>query len=138
MAAESTRAAGPAHDLPDSAYRDMARVLRAGLVVSLVILVGALIAYLIANPSVSFLDVIQSNPIVQYLGLASLGSALARGVPEAYLTLGIIVLLATPILRVLTGRYFFHRNGERTIARVALTVAILLILGRLVIGPILK
>jgi uncharacterized membrane protein len=137
MAAISELTERRTRDLPDSAYLDMSRILRAGLLLSLVILFGALVAYLVANPSESFNELIQTNPIAQYLGLYNLASALAQGVPEAYLTLGILVLLATPILRVVTGLYFFHRNGEKTIARIALVVTVLLILGLLVIGPII-
>lgn len=128
---------GRGSDLPDVAYTDMTRALRAGLILSLVILVGALVAYLIANPSETFEQVIATNPILQYLGLVSLANALAHGVPEAYLTLGILVLLVTPIVRVVTGLYFFHKHGERTIARIALVVTILLIVGLVVVGPII-
>ncbi len=137
MAAAAEHPEGRTQDLPNSAYVDMSRVLRAGLVLSLLILFGALVAYLVANPSETFSEVIQSNPIAQYLGLAALATALAQGVPEAYLTVGILVLLATPILRVITGLYFFQRNGEKTIARIALVVTVLLILGLLVIGPVI-
>lgn len=136
MAAVSEPPKGRTLDLPDSAYVDMSRVLRAGLILSLIILFAALVAYLLANPSESFSQVVSSNPALQYLGLVSLASALAHGVPDAYLTVGVLVLVATPILRVITGLYFFERNGERTITMIALIVAILLVLGLLVVGPL--
>lgn len=137
MATVSVPGEGRTQDLPDSAYAIMTRALRGGLILSLVILTGALVAYLIANPSESFSQVLATNPILQYLGLVSLATALGQGVPEAYLTLGILVLLATPILRVVVGFYYFHRNGEKVIARIALTVTILLLFGLLVVGPLI-
>lgn len=124
-------------ELPDAAYVDMSRALRAGLALSLVILFGSLVGYLIGNPAASFAEVVQANPILQYLGFVNLATGLAQGSPEAYLTLGILVLLATPIIRVLTGLYFFHENGEKVVARAAATVAVLLLLGLLVVGPLL-
>lgn len=128
---------GERSDLPDAAYVDMVRVLRAGLILSLAILFGALVAFLIAQPSTSFGQVVASNPVLQYLGVVALGTGLAHGVPEAYLLLGVLVLVATPIVRVLTGLYFFYRNREFAVARVALTVAVLLVVGILVVGPLI-
>ncbi len=126
------------HDLPPDAYRDMTRILRAGLITALVILSGGVIAYLVENGSLSFGEMVAKNPILSYLGLDSLARGLSTGQPEAFLTLGVLVLVATPIARVLTGMYFFARNREREMAIVAMTVAILLFVGVLVIGPFLR
>jgi uncharacterized membrane protein len=125
-------------DLPPPAYRDMTRILRVGLLISLAILSGGVIAFLVLTPSESFQELAASNPIVTYLNLYSLLSGIASGQVEAYLTLGVLVLLATPIARVATGCFFFYRNGEREIAAVTLLVAILLIVGLLVIGPLVR
>ncbi len=122
-------------DLPAEAYRRMSTVLRAGLLVSVAILGGGLVAYRAAYPGASSGDVLRSNPILHYLGLSGLLAGLGSGSVAAYLTLGLLVLLATPILRVLSGFYYFRRARERTLATISLTVFALLLFGILVLGP---
>ena len=124
--------------LPDSAYRRMTLVLRVGLVSALLILGGALVVYLALRPGVTASEIIGSNPILQYLNLPGLLGGLAAGSVEAYLTLGLLVLVATPVVRVVSGFYYFERGHERTMAAVTLTVTILLLLGLLVFGPLIR
>ncbi|MGA8302983.1 MAG: DUF1634 domain-containing protein [Thermoplasmata archaeon] len=124
--------------IPDDAYRRMTAVLRGGLLISLAILAAGLVAYLVAHPGEQSGPAISSNPIVQYLSLAGLGQGLASGTPDAYLALGIFVLVATPILRVATGTYYFHRGHERVVAAVTLAVLVLLLVGVFVIGPLIR
>jgi len=127
--------AAPLRELPDAAYRRMTLVLRTGLLTSLALLLGALGAYFLRHPGATSGDVISSNPIAQYLTLGGLAHGLATGAPEAYLALGVFVLIATPILRVATGVYYFRQGHERTMTGVTLTVLVLLLLGVFVIGP---
>ncbi len=127
-----------AGDLPAVAYERMSRVLRAGLLVAVAILGGSIIAYLFANPGETAAEVISSNPILRYLGLDGLAAGLASGSVEAYLTLGLLVLLATPLLRVASGFYYFQRGGEKVVAAVTATVLVLLLFGILVLGPALR
>lgn len=126
------------HPLPPVAAITVTRVLRIGLALSLGILFGALIAFGIENPSADSSSVIATNPITQYLSLGGLSNGLAAGAPEAYLTLGILALLAVPIARVLAGFYFFYRNGEIVVARITFAVFGLLLVGLLVIGPLIR
>jgi uncharacterized membrane protein len=128
----------PHPHIPDDAYRRMTLVLRVGLLTSLVILLVALGAYLAVHPGQMSGPAISSNPIVQYFNLGALGQGLASGAPEAYLALGMFALIATPILRVATGVYYFRRGHETTIAAVTFVVLVLLLLGVLVIGPWLR
>jgi len=67
--------------------------------------------------------------------LSGLASGLASGSVPAVLTLGMIVLIATPIVRVTPGLYYFRKVGERAMTEISLTVLVLLLLGILVIGP---
>jgi len=134
------RAAGPGVDvrLPLAAYSRMTLVLRAGLVSSLSILAVTLGFYLVREPSLTSEGVIGSNPALQYLGLNGLVSGLAAGSVPAYLTLGLLVLVATPLVRVLSGFYYFQRGGERVMAGVTITVFALLLVGLLVVGPLVR
>jgi uncharacterized membrane protein len=124
--------------LPLSAYRRMSTVLRVGLLSAIAILGTGIVAYLVANPDATSEGVIASNPILHYLGLSGLVSGLATGSVEAYLTLGLIVLVATPLLRVASGFYYFQLGRERVMAGVTLTVLVLLLFGILVLGPALR
>jgi uncharacterized membrane protein len=129
----------PAHrELPEVEYRRMALILRAGLLVSLAILVGGILAYVVVHPGVSLASALSNNPILGFLELPGLASGLLAGNPAAYLTVGLIALVLTPVLRVLTGFYYFHQDGERGMATITLVVLLLLLLGLLVVGPLIR
>jgi uncharacterized membrane protein len=68
----------------------------------------------------------------------SLASALAHGSPVAYLALGTYALIATPVVRVATGLYTFHRQGERGMVGITAVVLALLVFGLLVLGPLVR
>jgi uncharacterized membrane protein len=116
----------------------MTLVLRLGLGLSLAILGGGIVAYLVANPAETSQSVLAANPILAYLSVPGLGSGLAAGSIGAVLTLGLIVLVATPIVRVVSGLYYFRKVGERAMTGITLTVLLLLLLGLLVIGPYVR
>jgi uncharacterized membrane protein len=124
--------------LPPDAYLWMARVLRVGLGVSLVILAGGLLAYIVVNPGASSSSILSSNPILPSLTWGGLSSGLASGSIDAILTLGLIVLISVPISRVLSGLYYFRRAGERAMTAITLAVFGLLLIGILVIGPYVR
>jgi len=128
--------AGPT--LPDAAYSRMSLLLRGGLLLALGIMVGALGWYLLVHPSASLADAIATNPIVGYLGASGLAAGLVAGAPAAYLTLGLLALVATPVLRVASGFYYFRRGRERTMESITLAVLAMLFFGLLVLGPLVR
>jgi len=140
MSVAPALASGPApvRPLPPEAYARMTLVLRLGLIVALAILGGGVVVYVLVNPGMTSSAVLSNNPILNYLSVAGLGSGLATGSVSAVLTLGLIVLVATPILRVVSGLYFFAKVGERAMAAITFTVLLLLLLGILVIGPFVR
>lgn len=121
--------------LPPEAYARMTFVLRVGLGIAIAILGGGIVAYLLLNPGQASSTVLANNPILSYLSLPGLGAGLGSGSVGAVLTLGLIVLVATPIVRVVSGLYYFRKVGERAMTFITFTVLILLLLGLLVIGP---
>jgi uncharacterized membrane protein len=131
-------AAVPSSTLPESAYRRIALVLRGGLLLSLAILVAGLAVYRAKNPGTTSSAALATNPILGYLGVTGLAAGLAAGAPAAYLTLGLLVLVATPIVRVLAGLYSFHWARERAMEAVTATVLVLLLFGLLVLGPLIR
>jgi len=128
----------PIRPLPPEAYVRMTLVLRVGLGVALAILGGGLVVYVVANPGASSSSVLSGNPILAYLSFPGLGSGLVSGSVGAYLTLGLIVLVATPIVRVLSGFYYFRRGGERAMTAITLSVFVMLMVGILLIGPYIR
>ncbi len=135
---ETTAAPTEVRALPDAAYRRMTLVLRGGLAVSLVVLVASLIVHLVRHPGTTAQQAIAQNPILGYLTASGLGAGLAHGTAEAYLTLGLLLLIATPIVRVVSGCYYFERGGERGMATITFLVLVLLLVGILVIGPLVR
>jgi uncharacterized membrane protein len=125
-------------ELPEATYRRLSLVLRAGLTLALVLFAGALVVLVARLPGSAASSWIASNPLVRYLDLRQLASGLAAGSPEAYLTLGVFALIATPVLRVLSGTVAFFRHGERRLAAITSVVLALLLLGLLVVGPLVR
>jgi uncharacterized membrane protein len=140
VSASPTKPSGSDVDvrLPPQAYSRMTLVLRVGLLSSLAVLAVASGIYLAEEPSATSQGTIGSNPALQYLSLNGLETGLASGSPAAYLTLGVLILVATPVARVLSGFYYFERGGERIMAGLTITVFVLLLMGLLVIGPLVR
>lgn len=128
----------PVRPLPDSAYRRMSLVLRVGLALALAILFGGTVAFLLRHPGETSQSVLANNPILDYLSLPGLAAGLVEGHTQAVLTLGLVALVAIPIVRVLSGLVYFERAGERAMTAIAATVFALLLLGLLVIGPLIR
>lgn len=63
--------------------------------------------------------------------LRFLGQQLAAGNPYAVMQLGILLLLATPLLRVVTAALAFAVGGERRYAGVSLAVFLFIVLALL-------
>jgi uncharacterized membrane protein len=123
--------------LPDAAYSRMALVLRVGLGTAVVLLLGALFGYFALHPGARW-SASAPNLARQYLSVPALLGGLGAGNPVAYLTLGLLVLVATPIVRVLSGLYYFERNGEATMTSIALAVFLMLLFGLFVLGPLVR
>jgi len=124
--------------LPAQAYARMTLVLRVGLGLALAILGGGLVAYVVTAPGASSSTILSENPILSYLSLSGLASGLASGSADAFLTLGLLVLLATPIVRVVSGFYYFRAAGERAMTAITFAVFVMLLVGLLVIGPYVR
>lgn len=129
--------APPVHRLSEEAYPRMAWILRIGLFASLAVFLGAIADYLARHPHAVWSGT-EANPSAAYLTVPGLFGGLAAGAPVAYLTLGILLLVATPLARVLSGLYYFERDGESSIAAVALTVFLMLLFGLFVVGPLIR
>jgi uncharacterized membrane protein len=130
-------APGPG-DLPPSVYERLANVLGVGLVIALGLLAVALAVLVARSPHSASAGWISTNPLVRYLDLGALGRGLASGSPEAFLTLGVYALVATPVVRVVTGAQAFLEHGERRLGALTLVVLALLLVGLFVVGPLVR
>jgi uncharacterized membrane protein len=124
--------------LPAAAYVRMTLVLRLGLGISLAILAIGIVAFWAMNPGTTSSAILSHNPILQYLSFPGLGSGLASGSVGAFLTLGLIALVATPIVRVVSGLYYFRRAREQAMTAITAAVLVMLLLGLLLIGPFIR
>jgi uncharacterized membrane protein len=139
---EATPPAGPTGfppaRLPATAYPRMALVLRIGLGLAVALILGSLAVLVAQHPGEQATATLPPSSTTADLNLVHLGHELLAGDPVAFLTLGLLVLVATPLVRVASGLYYFHRSREAAIEGVAFTVLLLLLLGLLVIGPLVR
>lgn len=128
----------PPGELPLSVNRWMAMALRVGLIVALALFAGALAALVVRSAGSASGTWVSTNALVPYLDLRRLARGLAAGTPEAYLTLGVYALIATPVVRVATGLGAFLVHEERRMAALTSVVLVLLFVGLLVVGPLVR
>lgn len=135
-------AAGPSAEaiprpLPPPAYATMALVLRAGLLLALALLITGVVLFIAHDPRESLGQLVRFNRFDRYFHLGGFLYGLRTARPGALMALGVAVLIATPMARVLTGAYYFQQNGEREMTIVAAVVLALLLVGALLLGSIL-
>ena len=128
----------PARSELDRAAERMTWVLRVGLGVALGWMVVALVLLLVVSAGDPESRELSARTLSGYLGGAGLVPGLLAGNPEAYLTLGVYALVATPVVRVVSGAYFFARSGDRYLFRLALAVLGLLLVSLFVLGPLVR
>jgi uncharacterized membrane protein len=112
----------------------VAAILLGGVLASAaVIALGLLLLMLAGAGTRALLDQLVSERGVPLAGTpTSVGAVVrgaARGDPVAVILLGVLLLIWTPILRVVAAGYFFVRNGERGYALASAMVLALLFLG---------
>jgi len=125
-------------DLPAGAYRRMAGVLRAGLLLSVAIMVVSLAVLLDRSGGTVAASWVSNNPLRHDIDPRALWAELAGGNPEGYLTLGVYALVATPVVRVVTGIREFALHRERRMVLVSTAVLGMLLVGLLVVGPLVR
>lgn len=124
--------------LPLRVYRRMSLVLLFGLLVALGLFAGGLVALLERASGSASGGWVSPNPLDGDLVLSRFAQGLAHGSPTAFLALGVYALIATPVLRVVAGTAAFYAHGERRMAALAAVVLVLLLVGLLVLGPLVR
>jgi len=124
--------------LPPRDYVIMSRVLRVGLFSSVAFFAVFAVLFVAHNWNADPTTLIQNNPIRLYLSAGGLYQGLVTLQDSAYLTVGVLLMVATPVARVATGVIFFEHNHERGMTWVTLAVLSMLIIGLLYLGPAIR
>ncbi|MCI4324198.1 MAG: DUF1634 domain-containing protein, partial [Thermoplasmata archaeon] len=123
-----TASSGPPEPLPDAAYSVTAWGLRLAVIIAFVLLLGGLAAYVLQNPAASWSTVTSG-------GVSVSGAFVPRGIvgglvdgnPVSYMALGVLVLVAAPVVRIGIGTVYIARSRERELALVGVAVLALLL-----------
>jgi uncharacterized membrane protein len=105
-------------------------ILRTGVVVSLVTIVVGMVLSFLGNPaytsSAGGTSALSANAQFPHT-LAAVFSGLAAGNGEAIAALGILVLIATPVVRVLVSVFTFVYQRDRVFTVITIVVFLLLL-----------
>lgn len=132
----------PTADLPTdptfspAAYEQVAWLLRSSMLAFLILATVGMVADLILNPSETLASLLASNPAREFASISAFVGSVAAGRPEALILLGIFVMVATTIGRVLLATADFLRGGERILGAISGAVVVLLIVGLFVVAPL--
>jgi uncharacterized membrane protein len=114
-------------------------LLKYGVIVSAVI-IAAGVVLTFANTPESFPSSLQllvsTNYGEPYGGISGLASGLASGSPASVLQLGLIVLLATPVARVVASVILFAAERDGRYVAITLFVLCVLLVSTFFIGPL--
>ncbi len=122
------------NDLNDA----IAKVLRYGVVMSSLVIVAGLGLMVMAPPpgvSASLQEMLASKFGTPTLDAVSLLGGIESGNPSSVLELGTLILLATPLARVIASVFLFLRERDRLYAGVTLLVLAMLLVAIFVVGP---
>jgi uncharacterized membrane protein len=107
----------------------IARVLRSGVAISLLLIVAGTALSFVHHPeylrSLVALDRL-TRPGIAMHSVAEVLAGLALGRGQAVVALGLLVLLATPVIRVALSLALFLRYRDRTFAALTFVVLVLL------------
>jgi uncharacterized membrane protein len=126
---------------PESMTNVLSGVLRFGVLLSgaiMLVAVALFVARYSSQSASEFLTYIPGQiPHGQFtVGLSSLPAGLAELDPFSYVELGVIVLLATPVARVLLSVFLFAAEGDRTYVYIT-TAVLLLLLFSILVTPLI-
>ncbi len=120
---------------PPSAYEQLTRLLRGGVIGFFLLAMVGLIADLAQNPSETVSTLLGSTPAAGFASIGVFARSLVALQPSAIIILGVYVMVAVTITRVFYAMVDFYRGGERTLGGLSAVVVLLLFLGLFVLAP---
>lgn len=111
-------------------------VLRVGITISAALVVTGMVMFFAddASRAQSVDDVLGKTAGIEALQPGDIVDGVRDARPTAWIELGLLVLILTPITRVAMTVWFFARTRERILTMMALLVLLILVLGILGIG----
>ena len=121
---------------PESMNLIIGRVLRDGVLVSAAVTVLGTIGLAVSHGSLDISGFITYSPSVPHdgfdVGLSGLASGLASFSPFSWIELGVILLIATPVSRVLVSVFLFAAERDKLYVAITAVVLTLLLFSMLV------
>jgi uncharacterized membrane protein len=117
----------------------ISKVLRCGVVLSSLVLGAGLALMLLAPPPgapVSLEETLAANFGRPTLSPSALVSGIVAANPISVLQLGMLILLATPFVRVAASVLLFLRERDLMYAGITMLVLVMLLLAVFVVGPL--
>jgi uncharacterized membrane protein len=119
-------------------YERVARLLRSGVLGFLVLAGVGMVAQLVLSPSETVASLLASKPGSEYGSAGALLGALGAGYPDSLIILGIYVMVAVTIGRVMLATADLYRGGERALGAISSVVVVLLLVGLFVVAPFVR
>ena len=121
---------------PPAAYVRVARLLRTGVIGFFVLAAFGMVLDLVQHPSLTLAQLLATNPGPEFTDLGRLLTDFASGGPTAIIIVGVYIMVAVTVLRVVYATVDFYRGRERILAAVSAAVVLLLLLGLFVVAPL--
>ena len=121
-----------------AAYEQVARLLRSGVIGFLILATVGMVAELILSPSETVSALLVSHPATEYGSAGDLVGALGAGYPDALIILGIYLMVAVTVGRVVLATADLYRGGERALGTISAAVVALLLVGLFVVAPLVR
>ncbi len=123
---------------PPSAYQRVSTLLRAGVIGFFILATIGMVSGLVRNPSATVGSLVSSNPSAEYGSVGTYLDHLFGLGGNAIILLGIFLMIAVTVGRVVYAAIDFYRGRERILAALSVTVVLLLVVGLFLVGPSIR
>ncbi len=128
----------PDPTFPAASYERVARLLRSGAIGFLLLAGAGMVAELVLNPSETVATLLSSGPSGGFGTFHLFLSHLSSAEPDAFILLGIYIMIAVTVGRVVLATADFFRGGERVLGAISVTVVVLLLVALFVVAPFVQ
>jgi uncharacterized membrane protein len=119
-----TKQAAPGHEVEANVYADVYRLLLAGMILSSILFAVGLVLALL-HPRYFPLS---AEWVRQQYHWSVIAHGLASGNPSSYMMVATVILILTPVFRVIVSIYAFFVDGDHRYVAVTSTVLLVIIL----------
>jgi uncharacterized membrane protein len=120
------------------AYERVALLLRTGVVGFIALASCAIILELVLHPTASSDSILASGAGRPYTSIGGFVDGIISLQPPALILLGLFVMVAVTVGRVVLAAIDFSRGGERVLTVISAAVVGLLLLGLFVVAPLVR